>query len=523
MQRKVLAVVGLLAAGASYAADQMSVERASALDTSRYTSIGRLYFNNAGAASFVRFWNSGADAVDFEAKIVGGESGTDYAPGKTYRINVPSKASLQRSLDEIRADIARQGGGDITPRGGDTFLTLYVKNERPVATGFQHVSYNSNTGFFENLSICTFDPAQNYSPYNWRLVNVHTSQLAGYPSKIEIRNPDAVARAVRGRVFDAVTGTSLGAFIVNPAANGSTVLDMSAVEQMIGFRPSASQTQVNIEFDTADTSAYSAIVGHTVTQSATGAVFNLTQACTINLPRNTPDQCTANPSGAGASAGCTVLTGMPATAPDVLTDTFTVGRMTTVPLSRLTANDTNASGATVWGVSPPRDATGISNGDVGLTTESISYTPVRAGTVTFTYSIAKNAYTPNALYSNDSTVTLTVTNPLNTVGTKPTAVNDTLTGRFKVGERSMINLSTLTANDTLPDLMGSSVYVFGGISPLVLTGTNTNNGAWTVDGGNTINFWPDRAGQVTFSYIVRGNAYAFLDSNIATVTLTVTP
>ncbi len=536
MHRNELAAATLVAAfaGAAYAADQISdrliaapgsIERASALDTTSYTSIGRLYFNTTGATafapgatSFIRFWNSSGQSTDFDAKIVGGESGTDYAPGKTYRITVPDKASLQRSLEDIRAGIVSQGGPDIAPHGGDTFVTLYVKNVKAGAgVGFQHVSFSGATGFFENQSICTFDPAQDYAANNRRLINVHTSQLAGYPSRIEVRNPDAAARAVRGRVYDAVTGTSLGAFSVNPPANGSAVIDFPAVEQIIGFRPSASQLQVNIEFEAADTSAYTAIVGHTMAQTSTGAAFNLTQACAINPPRSTSACASVNPSGQPSNAG-DCASGVPVANNDTLTQTLIAGSLVQIPHATLLANDTNASGATVYGVSPLKDAAGIMNGDFGPGATAISFTPLRPGTMTFTYNL-KNA----AGYSGYATVTMTV-NPSGTpVGAKPTAVNDTITPTFKAGQQYVINLSTLTANDTLPALTApATAYVFGGISDFVDAGTSTINGGYLVY-DNTISWWPERPGQVTFSYMVRGNTVVSTDSNVATVTLTVVP
>ena len=110
----VAAFAGLLATTYAFAADPAAdqamsapagVERASALDTSAYTSVQRVYFNNASATSYIRFANSSGQSTSFSVKVVGGESGTDYAPNKSLSITVPDKASLQRSIYDIRDGI----------------------------------------------------------------------------------------------------------------------------------------------------------------------------------------------------------------------------------------------------------------------------------------------------------------------------------------------------------------------------------------------------------------------------------
>lgn len=153
-----------------------------------------MVFNSAGASSFLRFSNASGASTSFDVKVVGGETGTDYTGSKTYSVTVPDKGSAQRSIDDIRTSLLSQGA-DIALKSGDTSLNLFVTSPKlSSGGGFQHVTFNGSTGFFENVSICTYDATQDYSVTVRRLVNVHTFRLSGYPSKIEIHNQDATAR-----------------------------------------------------------------------------------------------------------------------------------------------------------------------------------------------------------------------------------------------------------------------------------------------------------------------------------------
>lgn len=555
-----LAAAAIVVAGYAFAADgQNGVERQSALDTSSYTAIPRVVFNSNGATSYLRFGNASGASASFEVKVTGGETGTAYTESKAYQLTVPDKGSVQKSIDDIRAGIAAQGGPDIALKSGDTFLNLYVTSDRKGSgAAFQHVTFNGDTGFFENVSLCTYDPTKDYSGATSRVVNVHTSRINGYPSKVEIHNPDAASRTVRGKVYDAVSGTSLGSFTVNVPANATTVMDESAIEQQIAFTPSASQQHINIEFETADSGAYTAVVAHKVTQVSSGAVFNLSQVCAINPARTSPSNCTTtggmaavNPSGdtgggntGGTNTGCCPSTPV-ATNPsgsgssgsaacgnsdtfaavgDTLTQAFTVGQPTTIALGTLLNNDTKAAGATLESATAFVDAgTGAPNGTfttttapVGYTTSSgagatyaggIIYTPARPGAVTFTYRLTSST----GAISNYATVTLTVGG---TAAAAITANDDMLTQTFQVGQSVSITLASLTANDTNV----TNATTIESVTPFV-DSTGTENGTYT-QLPTIISYVPSRAGTVTFTYrLSPGGGGA--PSNFATVTLTV--
>jgi hypothetical protein len=186
---------------------------------------------------------------------------------------------------------------------------------------------------------------------------------------------------------------------------------------------------------------------------------------------------------------------------DTLTQSFTVGQTTTVPLSTLTANDLNAGGATLDNVTTPT-TDGTANGTIVRADGGFGYTPARSGVATFTYQIRTSAG-----LSNTATVTLTVSGSSGV----PVANSDSLSGTFVVGQQATILLSSLTANDQ--NAAGATVDNIR--QP---TTDGAANGTMTLQ-SDRILFTPARAGLVAFGYQLRNSAGL---SNTTTVVLTVT-
>ena len=193
--------------------------------------------------------------------------------------------------------------------------------------------------------------------------------------------------------------------------------------------------------------------------------------------------------------------GAPVANSDTLMQQFSVGRSSLIVLSTLTANDTDATGATVDEFSSPT-SNGIANGTLTRTDAgNLSYTPAQNGTVTFTYKIRTSAGV-----SGLATVTLTVGDT-----TRPVANNDTLTGACIVGRAFTISLSSLTANDE--NASGVSLRDF--TQPCTGSLTGATNGTMT-QSGNDLSYNLATAGTVVFQYRIANSAG---ESNFVTVTL----
>ena len=276
-----LVAAGVVAEGFSRHSLAAVEHQQTALNSDGYVSFGPLV--NGDTISFLRLVNTTSATTTFSFRAFGFPSGVEYTT-VDVGIDVPAHASPQKSINDLTG-IAFNANVNITPKGNDTALTFFLKNTKAgKGVAVQHVTYNQATGYFENASVCTFDSAfaPDTSVLRNTLVNVHTTALSGYPSTIQLTNPDATSRIVTGTVYDAATGTAIGAFPATTIpANGAAQVSMASVQTSLNLTPTNNQ-QVNIVFTSGDSSAYTAVPAHLVKQSASGAIFNLTMACPLN-------------------------------------------------------------------------------------------------------------------------------------------------------------------------------------------------------------------------------------------------
>jgi hypothetical protein len=196
--------------------------------------------------------------------------------------------------------------------------------------------------------------------------------------------------------------------------------------------------------------------------------------------------------------------GVPVASSDSLSGTFVVGQQATILLSTLTANDQNATGATLDNIRQPT-ADGVANGTMTMQSDRILYTPARAGLVAFGYQLRNTAG-----LSNTTTVVLTVSAAASGTGAAPVATNDSLSQTFTVGQQTVVPLSALTANDL--NATGATLET---ISTPTTDGT-ANGTIYKADAG--FGYTPARTGIATFTYQIRTSAGV---SNTATVVVTV--
>ena len=223
--------------------------------------------------SFVRLANSNAAAHSITVKVVGSPSGALYG---TTEYSVPSNASPQLSVNDI---VTKANAGAL--RTGDTSYSLYLSQEAGMA--YQHVVWSSVTGFFENMTACTApNTAVNISAQNRQALNVHTSTLTDYPAYISIHNAYAQAQTYVATLYDATTGTRLGAASLQVAANATVTQPMTYFQTQAGFSPTASQFHVNMYFSTTDAStlgSFYGVVNHYILNRKLNNYTNMTSLC----------------------------------------------------------------------------------------------------------------------------------------------------------------------------------------------------------------------------------------------------
>ncbi len=557
---RVLTALLLLCFGRPLAAAETPIVHGTALAGSDYTVIGRVFLDEAGNVSYVRFLNLSGDAATVSATIIGSPSGRNYG---TTQINIANHASRQIPVTQLLSDVGLTG-----PISPDTRLALYLRSDATPVT-VQHVLYSQSAGFLENMSACQ---NSSVSDANTALMNLHTTTITDYVSYVTIYNYTSTTAAYDVQVYEATTGTLKGMVRVSVDPNSTFEQPLSWFQEQVQWSPSPSEFHANVVALPVSGSR-SALISHTIYNNRLGAFLNLTNFCTVEssvsalpvanndnvsgaqvgqafaIPFTTltaNDQNTAGASlldvtapltngtqngtlvqsandltftaaragiatfqyrirtSAADSSFATVTVNISDSAPvtdgDRLTQSFAVGTASTIPLSTLLANDHNISGAT-FNIATSPTTEGSANGTLTVGSESLSYTPSRAGTVTFTYQLRNSSG-----LSNVAAVILTVGGS----STLPTAVNDSLSQRFIVGQTTTVSVGVLTAND-----QNATGAILDNVSTPTTDGT-ANGTIFRVDSG--FGYTPARTGRATFTYQIRTSAGL---SNTATAVVTV--
>ena len=252
----------------------VEIEKPAAISGSGDMVISPIYRGAGGTSSYIRLANPTSTAATYTIRLVGTPSGNLYG---TATYSVPAFASPQYSFSEIQTK-----AGVVGLQGSDTEYSLYLKSTN-AQSGYQHVIYNSVNTFFENLSICTWNSATNYSALNKTLVNVHTSLFANnYPASVSINNFDSNTGFYTVTIYDAATGVSKGTYSFSVSPNSNYQISMSYFEGKIGWVPSATQFHANLVFEAINGTTYSLVVGQGIINNGLGAAINMSQICGVN-------------------------------------------------------------------------------------------------------------------------------------------------------------------------------------------------------------------------------------------------
>ena len=192
--------------------------------------------------SYLRVVNSNAVNIpgavsrensDIRIDIVGVSSGTLYG---TFTYTVPPGASPQFSVE----DIIRVSGADAN--AGNECVAFYMRSFNNL-TNFQHIVYDNETAFFENLSMCKYESGSGYTDTNPLAINVHTSLLSqSWPSFIYLTNMSPFISQYTVNIHKAggeEMGKFVGSFVINLDSNSAYRIPHSYFEDAIEWSPSA--------------------------------------------------------------------------------------------------------------------------------------------------------------------------------------------------------------------------------------------------------------------------------------------
>jgi hypothetical protein len=251
-------------------------EKPAAINGTLYAVIAPTYSGNT--SSFIRLFNGGSATAIFSVTVVGATTGINYG---TASISIPVRASPQYSMAQLRTL------ANVPSTATDTTFSLYIQSAEATA-GYQHVTFNSVNGFFENSSACKNILNAAIAPVvaSVVLTNVHTSTLAAnaYPSQIDIHNFFNASVNYRFTIIEAATGNVVSQTNVATAANTSYSMPFSFFENAINWQPTASQVHANIVVTDPSGAAPSVVLAQSINNTALSANINMTTACAVNAP-----------------------------------------------------------------------------------------------------------------------------------------------------------------------------------------------------------------------------------------------
>jgi hypothetical protein len=250
-------------------------EKQSAINGTLYAVVAPTYNNPNATLSYIRLFNGAAGPSNFSITIIGSPTGRNYG---TANIQVGRSASPQYSLTQI---LANANAGALT--GGDTSYSLYIQNPDAMS-GFQHVTYNAVSKFFENSSVCSslLNQAVAANSSSAVLTNVHTTRIAEYPSQVELHNFWNAAVTYRVTILDSDTGTVRGTVNVPTAPNASYSIPMSSLESQSGWAPTATQFHANLVVTDPSGGPPYNMLGQSIVNSQLAASINMSTTCAVN-------------------------------------------------------------------------------------------------------------------------------------------------------------------------------------------------------------------------------------------------
>ena len=203
--------------------------------------------------------------------VVGWPSGTVYGSSV---VNVPTGAAPQYSIGEIRA-----AAGASTLLNGDKGFSLYLPHNS-LSVGFQHVIYNFNSAFFENISLCQSNSLASLNSY---LMNVHTSTLGGYPSHFYLHNFKSYSQNIKVYVLDGKTGALRGSSTYTFPPNDTSTVNIANLERDIGWAPGPNDFHYNLLFANAATNSVPSgiLLGQVIYNSTLQSYVNMSLYCDI--------------------------------------------------------------------------------------------------------------------------------------------------------------------------------------------------------------------------------------------------
>lgn len=221
--------------------------------------------------SFLRLYGMNGESAPVDVTLSDYETGAKLATWRSPPIHY--RRSMQFSIEEIE----KSASPAYFRKPMAYSLTIQSKGG-----AFQHVLWDKQTATLSNLTSCD-TPAPTDIQFPVLLMNVHSSQVAGYPSAIVMHNTGTEASAPQLHLYDAVTGTYVGSYVPAPIApNAQTFIGIPQVEWALGIKPNGVY-HYNIYggFNSNTAVPFTGTATHLVSNQAANVVADMTKWCTL--------------------------------------------------------------------------------------------------------------------------------------------------------------------------------------------------------------------------------------------------
>ena len=226
----------------------------------------------SASESYLRFHNKGSTAGTVSVSLLQAENGRVI--GSWTSGNIPAHASAQFNISNLEKEARAATTSQPIPAATGSFYNLRV--ESTFRGYMQHIVWARGAGVLTNLSACNDGLAADNSV----LMNVHTSALSEYPSRIRIANSGAVSDSAELTFYAATTGRQIGTWITpSVPAGGSievTIPRIEALSPELAAAVADGVAQVNVNLG-----SLTGYMQHVVQNSRSGVLLDLSPKCEL--------------------------------------------------------------------------------------------------------------------------------------------------------------------------------------------------------------------------------------------------
>jgi subtilisin family serine protease len=232
---------------------------------------------NTQGQAFLRFQNDSSQAGNVTVSLR--DAATGQVVGTWTSPNIAPKASLQFDIAKLETEARAAVSNTPVVSAARPFFNIEVESTVP---GYmQHIVWARGAGVLTNLSAC----ADGLSNDTRTLLNVHSRQVDGYPSRIRIANTGAASEPAVLTFFNAANGKLLGSYTTAAIPpNGSLEIAVARIEEALPALQDPTVTGSNLTYQyNVRLDGLTGYLQHVVENTRTGVLLDLSPKCDLGV------------------------------------------------------------------------------------------------------------------------------------------------------------------------------------------------------------------------------------------------